>query len=331
MKNFRLILLAVTTLMLSACGDSKPLTPEEQGYQLGSKERKLEADYLQKRCNIYSEFINKFNSYGFQTRAEASKVLNDKLNASEEKYYQDRVKLENDIEAKSESFENYEDLGVFLKGYREGKQQSREQIEAEENAEIELENLRYEAEEVVRSIVVPEPKAEQVVADLKGKEAGYDNLEGTYWSSDKHSFSFAQENLEVSILGSERSNDHHWSTEPMSICTHTAQVVWTASSGVRFKADVQVVYKLSDEWSFETFKVLDFAPVEPNNSYKNKVRVTDNYTYVSINNNSSERLIVSGKIRYNNEPKRFLHIIEPKSREDLWYVSNCTIDFAERY
>jgi hypothetical protein len=346
-KKLSIVMMGVSIIALfTACTE-----PESEGKKLGQQACDCQKEYVAIQNQIYQEYPNKFNSYGFKTRTEARQKLQNLQDDAKKQFEQCRAKVEQNVkEARSKfptsnddlfdpnylqkAMQNPQKYAKELAKNQEKFAKNQEKARAFENAyrntikectvhEVNKNELAIEAK--ILTIIPEKPTLAKLKQDLVGRRIieqanGYYGR-GWYWQ-----ISSPDELKSVVIQKGEKVDDDYVLDVHLLLQKDVNQ----------HEADLKItcVLQQNDDWTIDFIETKDIRIVKTgryNNCISTEIKKGWG-TSLEFTNNCDVNLIVGGEMQGNDgEWIKFSCKVNANSTGSVSYHGKeYKIDFIER-
>jgi hypothetical protein len=314
-------LLNLLLLVITACWISSCSSPESDGKKAAEKKCDCIDNYAGNQSRSYTTFIDKFDSYSFETRVEARQKLDealqkakdefDKCNQQAEAYY---------YKIGSKHLTNRKNSEKFQFAYAAANK-------AFNAAKVDVQAFRENADAAIRTIIPPQPDAGKIKSDLKGHTIIEPTRE-LYRS--KFEVQSANNIQNIQVLETQKNGD---------------EIIYTVHLDLngdvnKYFADINITYYLGDNdvWTIRHIesKQLDILPTGKYDICISAQLVESSWggiNTIQFTNNCDIALLTEGRAFYNNEWHYFAALIESNdSREAAGFadVKDFKIQRVER-
>jgi len=336
------VLMSLSAVMICLCLISCGSNPKKIGEQLGREY----CDCKKEHDSVYRDFLAKFDSYGFKTRIEARKKLQDLQNEAEKKFEENKTRFEQKVKELQAKFPtDIYDISdpKIQKKYRENPQKfsvefenNREKAKAIAGAirsitsqcdapDKEKEQDYSKISAKILTIIPPRPDAENLKQNLV-KRRLIEQPGGYYGQGWGIQIASADEIKSIKIENGEKIGDDYVFDVHLLIQKEVNQ----------YDADLKItsVLRQSDDWQIDFIETRDVHIVKTGR-YDNCVSAKINnsrQTYLQFTNNCDVTLVVGGRMQGNDDEWiKFLTRVNANGAGSASYSGKeYKIDFIER-
>lgn len=326
MKSNIIIFQIILCVLLIACSN-----PESDGKKAAEKFCDCEKEFTKKTNKETQNFINNFADYGFNTRIEARKKLEELMDKVSREYESCTQKAQQAYtKLKGKYVGNYEKTTKFEYAYNAKKNFGEQKIQHGIPNQMEINNL-------ILTIIPPKPDAEKIKHDLVGRKIteqpnGY-HRQDWYWLIEEGEIKDIQIISDNRVFGDE---------EPYSR-THQFEVrLILQADGGAHEAFVNLIYVLrqEDDWTIDFLESKQINIVKTEKYYNCVTSQRKGWSgeyYLEFTNHCDVALVVGGVIlsEFGGEWKKFSTVVNASGRSSVGglfsiSVRDYQIHFVER-
>ena len=296
--KFKYVVALMVSLSLLSCS-----SPRKDGEKAARAFNESEQTYQTDLKDRIQDFVDDFDSYGFTSRVDARKKIND-IVAGVKNDYEKNLRSAKLLFTKLQTkySDNYEDSRSFETGFAENRRS--EKIDTAANLPMQEEiNL------LIKSIIPPKPDGDKMKKDLAGRF--WQDKEDGYFGISKHIIKDGTIK-DVKIVSETDQHDSYLVNVILNIQEREGSAIFKIDS------DIKYILGEADDWTIDYLgsNSVDIQKTGQFNKYIS-TRITEPWLkkQLEISNHSDATLIVGGTVldKESSEWRKFAVEIAPNS------------------